>query len=222
MLLLKSLTQRFNSLQKDVDLLKEKEAHRSMSEMESEPSRREMDTVGDAAASTSRAHERHASTSQTRDEQHHLQQSSSQRHRRQSPDTSRSRSRSLHTDHKGKSRARSSLRRPNCSWGEWMSDSKEEQMDYTKRITFSDSEAEDQPPTKLAEVSEKTKQFLQDKCTRRVLNAEHLELRDHYPLQKVPATKTPQLDPIMKPEASAATKAIDKQLGNASAHMSHL
>ena len=37
-------------------------------------------------------------------------------------------------------------------------------------------------------------------------------MRDCYPLPKVPATRTPQLDSIMKPEASAATKAADKQL----------
>jgi len=66
--LLKSLTQRFDSLQKDVDVLKEKEARRSASDAESEPSGRETDTVEDAPDSASRAHERHASTSRATDE----------------------------------------------------------------------------------------------------------------------------------------------------------
>ena len=85
-------------------------------------------------------------------------------------------------------------------------------MDYTKGVDFSESETEDQPPVKLVEVSEKTKKFIQDKCTRRVSNAERKELRGHYPLPKVPATKTPQLDAFMKPEASTSVKATDKQL----------
>ena len=62
------------------------------------------------------------------------------------------------------------------------------------------------------EVSEKAKKFLHEKCTRRVTNSERKQLKDTYPLPKVPATRTPQLDPIMKPEVSAATKTIDKQL----------
>ena len=85
-------------------------------------------------------------------------------------------------------------------------------MDYSKTVHFSDSEAEDQPTTKLVEVSEKTGNFLREKCTRRLFNTERKELRDNYPLPKVPAMRTPQLDPIMKPEASSATKAIDKSL----------
>ena len=78
-----------------------------------------------------------------------------------------------------------------------MSDSEEEQMDYTKRIAFSDSKAEDQPRTKLVEVSEKTNQFLLDKCTPRAINVERKDMRDQYPLPKVPATGTPQLDPCI-------------------------
>jgi hypothetical protein len=59
-----------------------------------------------------------------------------------------------------------------------MSDSEEESMDYSKGVTFSESEAEDQPKTKVVEVSEKTRKFLQEKCTRRVPNSERKELRD--------------------------------------------
>ena len=43
-------------------------------------------------------------------------------------------------------------------------------------------------------------------------NRERKEMRDYYPLPKVPVTQTPQLDSIMKPEASTVTKAADKQL----------
>ena len=89
-----------------------------------------------------------------------------------------------------------------------MSEDEDGPMDYSK-VVFSDSEAEDQPNDKMVEVSEKTKKFLQEKCTRRVLNCDRM---DHYPLPKVPATRTPQLDSIMKPEASSTTKATDKQL----------
>ena len=84
-------------------------------------------------------------------------------------------------------------------------------MDYAKQVHFSDSEAEDQSAGKLVEVSEKTRNFLHKKCTRRMLNSERKLLRDRYPLPKVPATRTPQLDSIMKQEASASTKAADKQ-----------
>ena len=82
-------------------------------------------------------------------------------------------------------------------------------MDYSKPVTFSDSDTED---SKVVEVSEKTAKFLRDKCIRRMPNSERKQLRDRYPLPKVPATRTPQLDPFIKPEASTATKAIDKQL----------
>ena len=37
-------------------------------------------------------------------------------------------------------------------------------------------------------------------------------MRDCYPLPKVPALRTPQLDSIMKPEVSATTKAANMQL----------
>ena len=55
--------------------------------------------------------------------------------------------------------------------------------------------------TKLVEVAESARPKWERK-----------EMHDCYPLPKVPATLTPQLDSIMKPEASAATKAADKQL----------
>ena len=83
-------------------------------------------------------------------------------------------------------------------------------MDYSE-VIFSDSEAEDQPNDKIV-VSEKTRKFLHEKCTRRVPNSDRMQIRGYYPLPRVPATRTPQLDSIMKPEASSTTKATDKQL----------
>ena len=64
-------------------------------------------------------------------------------------------------------------------------------------------------PNKMVEVLEKTTKFLQEKCTRRVLNRDRMQIRG-----VVPATRTPQLDSIMKPEDSSTTKATDKQLAN--------
>ena len=83
-------------------------------------------------------------------------------------------------------------------------------------VVFSDLEDGNQPEsetkTRMVEVSEKTKRFLHEKCTQRVPNALRKEIRDNYPLPKVPATRIPMLDPMMKPEASAASKSMDKQL----------
>ena len=78
-------------------------------------------------------------------------------------------------------------------------------MDYSKAVTFSDSETEDQSKTTVVEVSERTEKYLQE--TERVSNSERKEVRDRSLLPKVPATRTPQLDPIMKSEASTTTKA---------------
>lgn len=50
-------------------------------------------------------------------------------------------------------------------------------MDYTKEAYFSDSETDDQSRSKVMEVSERTGKFLQEKCTRRVLNSERREIR---------------------------------------------
>ena len=46
----------------------------------------------------------------------------------------------------------------------------------------------------------------------REVHSERKELRERYPLPKVPGTKTPQLDAIMNSETSAAMKATNKQL----------
>ena len=64
----------------------------------------------------------------------------------------------------------------------------------------------------LLEVSEETRRFLVEKCTRGVANDVRRRTRSRYPLPKVAATKTPQLDPLMKAETSTGAKARDKEL----------
>ena len=138
---------------------------------------------------------------------HSSRRSHSRRRCTSSEDESRERSRSPrqpHKSRKGKSPARPSVER-HRSWGERMSDFEEEEVDYSKAVTFSDSETEDQSKTTVVEVSERTEKYLQE--TERVSNSERKEVRDRSLLPKVPATRTPQLDPIMKSEASTTTKA---------------
>ena len=210
--LLKSLSDRFDSLQKDVYALKEKEACRSASissDSEAEPSN---DTAPTCAQPRSGSKRRRS----------YRERSRRSLMSRSPASCSRSRSRSSHRAGKGEAAptshgARSKGKRPRSqghssrSWANRMSDNEDAPMDYSE-VVFSDSEAEDQPNDKMVEVSEKTKKFLQEKCTQRVLNRDRMQIRGHYPLPKVPATRTPQLDSIMKPEASSTTKATDKQL----------
>ena len=89
-----------------------------------------------------------------------------------------------------------------------------ESIDYGAKINFSDSEHEDssQVTSKLREVSEKTRSFLTDKCTKSLSNKVRLRTRNQYLLPKVPATKTPQLDTYLKTEVSAGTKTTDREL----------
>jgi hypothetical protein len=75
----------------------------------------------------------------------------------------------------------------------------EDPMDFSKEVTWEDD-------------SEKTKSLLTKACTCRLNNSMRLSHRSSHPLPKVPATRTPQLDPVMKSETSAAVKAVDKEL----------
>ena len=84
-------------------------------------------------------------------------------------------------------------------------------MDFSKEVEWPDSNTEQQE-SKLVEVSEKTKKFLEEKCTRRVQNSVRLQTRGKYPLPKVVVTKTPHLDSYLKTELSSATKSDDKEL----------
>ena len=89
-----------------------------------------------------------------------------------------------------------------------MSDSEEEIMHNTKEVYFMTPSLRISLAPKL---SERTGKFLQEKCTRRVPNFERRKIREKFPFPKVPATRPVQLDPMMKSEASFATKATDKQ-----------
>ena len=80
-----------------------------------------------------------------------------------------------------------------------------------------DKERQDEEPevpgkSHLVEVSEETRCFLVDKCTCGIANEVRRRTWSRFPLPKVAATKTPQLDPLMKTEASAGAKAGDKEL----------
>jgi hypothetical protein len=90
--------------------------------------------------------------------------------------------------------------------GDRMESDVEDPMDFSKEVTW-----EDKTP-KLREVSEKTKSLLTKACTCRLNNSTRLSHRSSHPLPKVSATRTPQLDPVMKSETSAAVKAVDKEL----------
>ena len=93
-----------------------------------------------------------------------------------------------------------------------MSDSEEETVDLSQEVTFPDSDEEEHTESKIVEVSEKTKSFLQESCTQRMPNAERLRVWSQYPLPKVSETRTPQLDAMMRSETSMAIKAADKRL----------
>ena len=196
LVLLKNLSDRFDSLQRDVDSVKEKETCRSAGELEAEPSQ----SPGPRRVAA-------PGTQQDRTREKERRPKSSTRRQRHSSasDNSRSRSRSLKeksSRRKGKfpalrtSKQRSS--RPFRSWADRMSDSEDERMDYTRPIWFSDSEAEDRPPSKLIEVSEKTEKLLLEKCTWRVTNTVRKELRDPYsiPSSQGPSNWNPTAGPL--------------------------
>jgi hypothetical protein len=87
-----------------------------------------------------------------------------------------------------------------------MSDSEEEEMDYSKAATFSDSETEDQSNKSSGGVGEDREIPPLGEC--KTLIGRKCGTNTHFP-RYIPATRTPQL---MKSEASATTKAADNQL----------
>ncbi len=62
------------------------------------------------------------------------------------------------------------------------------------------------------EVSEATAELLTERCTLGLRNDARLKARRRYPLPKVPATRTPQLDGFIKSEVPMATRNADKEL----------
>ena len=237
--LLKSLTERFDNLQKDVETLKE-EARRSASDSlsETEPPRSESTrrkkgrtrrSTSDSPSEAEPSNEETRSRRRAKCSRNSRSRTYAEATKNRSPSSSCSPSR--HRADRERDRATRRARvapkegprvkskqwrsrsphRPTRSWADRMSDTEEEEIDYNEAVVFS-SDEEDQPNSKLVEVLERTKAFLQEKCTRRVPNGERMHIRNRYPLPKVPATRTPQLDSVMKQEASSVIKSSDKQL----------
>lgn len=82
--------------------------------------------------------------------------------------------------------------------------------DYEKEIHFEDEDS--QCETKLVEVSEKTKSFMEESCRRSLPNSSRIQTWSRFGLPKVAATRTPQLDPFVKTEVNSATKLTDRKL----------
>ena len=88
-----------------------------------------------------------------------------------------------------------------------------EYPDYSEIVQFADdSDAEERPTGKVAEVSKTTEALLRESCSRRLANNVRLKIRDNYSLPQVAATRTPQLDNYLKPEISQQAKTTDKDL----------
>ncbi len=126
------------------------------------------------------------------------------RHRSRSP--SRSRSRSGRREQQRPRRRRESADSEN--WGHMMERPSEEDDHLGSIPTFLDSDEE----SDLVEVSEATAELLTERCTLGLRNDARLKARRRYPLPKVPATRTLQLDGFIKSEVSMATRNADKEL----------
>ena len=64
----------------------------------------------------------------------------------------------------------------------------------------------------LVEVSKETRELLTTACTHSIPNEVRKNIRQRYPLSKVPATRYPNRDTFIKPEVPSAVKAADKDL----------
>ena len=84
--------------------------------------------------------------------------------------------------------------------------------EYNSPVDWSDEEPEVQMESTLMEVLQETRQFLVDKCTRGGAKDVRWRTRSRYPLPKVAGMKMPQLDPLMKEEASTRAKVCYKEL----------
>ena len=181
---MKNLMEKFDVLKEDVDQLKQSNefSHRSRS-------RSRDDT------SSSRSWSR------------------STRGAREDRSLSRSRSRPARKGRENKFHSLSPVSRRHRSWADRMEDDEGETPDYKKEIHFEDDPTEDsQGETKLVEVSEKTKTFLEESCRRCLPNSSRIQTRSRFGLPKVAATRTLLLDPFMKTEVNSATKSTDREL----------
>ena len=86
--------------------------------------------------------------------------------------------------------------------------------DYSGKDIIFPTEDDEEPEEgrKLVEVSEHTSTFLTDCCKQSLPNNVRLEVRRNFPLPKVAATRTPQMDPVLKAELSSSTKSADREL----------
>ena len=202
-LFMQELSGKFDSLRQEVDSLKKQQ------QKESSPARSSWTTSEtDSSSSGDEQDERHGRDKGKRKASRSRANLSRSRHR------SRSRRGERHT----RSRSRSGTNRRSLTWGERMDHPENEVMDYTEDINFHDSgdEEVDRNPTgedqKLCEVSEKTRVLLVQACSKRAPNSIRRKVRCPYPLPKVPATRTPQLDAFLKTEVSGGIKTADKEL----------
>ena len=203
---MKSLSEKFDALREDVNRLKtdsgKRPAQDSTRDSEREQRRSSASRSGDSSESDANSDSHRPQSRQWKKETSRSRRSrKGKQRRRTSRSCSRSRSRDRPRQSPGRNRSR--------LWGTRMSQG-EEPIDLTKPITFPDSDEEDQSDARLAEVSEKTKKLLEDSCTRRLQNSSRVKKRSHYPLPKVAATRTPQLEAFLRPEVSNAAKAAIK------------
>ena len=84
--------------------------------------------------------------------------------------------------------------------------------DYSQDPHFANSEEEEIQDSELLEILEKTKLFLDEKCTQSVPNSVRRKVRSRYPRPKVAATRTPRLDAYIKSEVPHHVKSADKDL----------
>ena len=91
------------------------------------------------------------------------------------------------------------------SWGDR---DPSEKPSYNEVVIFSDEEEE----SELVEVSDETYAMLTKVCTQSVTNDERKAARQRYKLPKVPATRTPRLEPFLKTEVPQVAKSLDSDL----------
>ena len=132
-----------------------------------------------------------------------------------SPSYSRSRPPSLKRRRPSRSHtpvcSKSAKETKESNWGLRMDYDEHEHPDYSEGVTFVDSDDEDSGEQCTTEVSEETHTFLTRRCTCSLTNEAQKKIQKRFPLPKVPATKTPQLDPYLKTEVSTTAKAVDKE-----------
>ena len=97
--------------------------------------------------------------------------------------------------------------RKSLTWADRMeSPDPEDQTNYGAHLSWEDQ------PASLTKVSDETSELLMNAFTRSVDNASRQKARSSFILPDCPALRTPRLDSVLKAEASASTKSLDKDL----------